>query len=74
MKKRDDFFDRYLNQVYEVGEMLHEEGYSAAERRYLEIMATILLFILDSLRTIRCFLCLLGGSFLFLLFKIALKF
>lgn len=74
MKKRKDLFERYLDEIYDISKMLNEEGYNAAKRRYLEVVAMILLFILDSLRAIRSILCLSIGAFLFLLFKIALKF
>ena len=44
--------------------MLHKEGHSAAECGYCEIMATILLLILDSLRAIRYALFFLAGAFI----------
>lgn len=61
MKKREDFFDRYLDKIYDAVEMLHKQGYGPAECRYAEVVATILLFICDSLRAISFLLFALSG-------------
>ena len=52
MKKKKDFFDKWLDEIYDVSEMLEKEGHSAAECRYCEIVATLLLFIKEGIRTI----------------------
>lgn len=64
MKKRQDVFSSYLDKVYNVCKMLEQEGYSRGEARYFEIVATILLRILDSLRAIRFLLCFFAGALL----------
>lgn len=53
MKKREGFFEKYLDEIYDVSKMLEEEGHSSAECRYCEIMAVILLFINEGIRAIR---------------------
>ena len=52
MKKRQDRFERELRELYDVTKVLKEEGESDGECRYKELVATILLFIDDGLRTI----------------------
>ena len=66
-KKSQDFFHRYLDEIYHVSDMLQEEGHSRAECRYCEIVAIILLFLTNSVRTVRSYICALGGMFLGLL-------
>lgn len=61
MKKKKGFFDRYLEEIYKISRMLDKEGKKTAESRYCEIMAELLLFICDGLRTIRSILFLLTG-------------
>lgn len=53
MKKKKDFFEKYLDEIYEITKMLKEEGHSSAECSYCEIMAVILLFINEGIRAIR---------------------
>ena len=52
-KKSQDFFDRYLDEIYDVNKMLREEGKSYGECRYLKVVAVILLFIREDLRVLR---------------------
>lgn len=52
MKKRESFFDSKLDEIYQVGEMLQQEGKSCAEHRAYIQVATLLLFISSSLRRI----------------------
>lgn len=52
MKKRTDRFERELRELCDITKVLEEEGESDGERRYKELIATILLFIDDSLRMI----------------------
>lgn len=60
-KKKQDLFSSYLDEVYDVTNVLKQEGKSHAECRYMEIMAVLLLFVLDSLRVIRsCFFAAFG--------------
>lgn len=54
-KKKQDLFSRYLGEVYDVTNVLKQEGKNKAECRYMEIMAELLLFVLDSLRVVRSF-------------------
>lgn len=61
MKKKKGFFNSYLEEIYKISGMLDKEGKETAESRYCEIMARLLLFICDSLRTIRTLLFLLAG-------------
>ena len=62
MKKKRDFFDERLDDIFEVSKVLQEEGHSAAECRYGEIVAVILLFINEGIRAIRFTLsCALGA-------------
>lgn len=61
-KKREDLFKYYIDQVCDITEMLEKEGHSRAECRYKEVMAIILLLILDSLRVCRTYLCILIGA------------
>lgn len=64
MKKRKDFFNRYLDEIYDVSNMLRQQGKSYAECRYLEIVAVLLLFVNEELRMIGCgFAALLGFFF-----------
>lgn len=67
MKKRDDPIKEELERLYKVTYMLQAEGHSDTECRYLEIVATILLIILDNLRTIRKAAFFFVGSFFGLL-------
>lgn len=73
MKKHQNFFDHYFDQVCDVTDMLKKEGHSSAECRYKKIMATILLFIRSDLRAIRVFLLILLGSLLGLLLRFLLE-
>lgn len=66
-KKKEDFFTRYLGEVYNISNMLKQEGCSSAECRYREIVATIMLVIRDDLHAIRNGLFFFGGAFLGLL-------
>lgn len=66
-KKSQNFFDRYLDEIYDVSDMLQKEGHSRAECRYCEIMAIILLFLTNSVRTLRLYISGLGGMLLGLL-------
>lgn len=68
-KKRQDFFHRYLDEIYDVSDMLNKEGKSRAECRYREIVAIILLFIREDLRAIRGVLFGLLGLFIGLLLR-----
>lgn len=49
---RKNYSDELLHEVYKVSKVLYKEGHSAAECRYKEIMATVLLLILGSVRKI----------------------
>lgn len=62
-KKPPSYFERRLDEIYNVEEVFHKEGHEAAERRYLKIVALLLLFIDDSLRSIRFFLSAMAGLF-----------
>lgn len=62
-KKPPSYFERRLDEIYNVEEVFREEGHEAAERRYLKIVALLLLFIDDSLRSIRFFLSAMAGLF-----------
>ena len=54
-------FERVLHEIYDLSDMLKQQGQYDGKCGYLEIMAEILLFIEDSLRVIRGFLaCGLG--------------
>lgn len=53
-KRRKDWFERDLKEIYDVGDMLHDEGASSSESRYKVIVAEQLLmlnFTLESIRT-----------------------
>lgn len=67
-KKTPSYFERRLDEIYDVEEVFHQEGHEAAERRYLKIVALLLLFIDDSLRSIRFFLSAMAGLFIGLAF------
>lgn len=61
MKKRTNHFERELQDLYNIRDMLNREGKSDGECRYKVFMATLFLFIDDSLRRIGLILfCLLG--------------
>ena len=62
-KKRPSYFERRLDEIYDVEKVFREEGHEAAERRYLKIVVLLLLFIDDSLRSIRLSLSMLAGLF-----------
>lgn len=72
-KKKPSHFERMLEEIYDIDNMLHDEGYGAAERRYREIVASLLLFIENSLSSIRLFLSALTGCLFGLLLSYALK-
>lgn len=55
-KGRPNHFKQYLCEIEDIGKMLEKEGKTDGERRYFEIMALLLLFIDESLRSIRSFL------------------
>jgi len=60
-KKREERFERELRELYQIEDMLKREGKSDGERRYCVFMATLFLFIDDSLRRIGLVLfCVLG--------------
>ena len=71
-KKHKDTFEQYRDCIYDITDVLEKEGYSRAECRYKEIMATILLLILDSLHVIRSTLCFSIGLNVYLLLKLLL--
>lgn len=58
-KKSDERFERELRNLYNIEAMLDEEGQKDGERRYKVFVATLLLFIDDSLRRISLVLCIL---------------
>lgn len=60
-KKIPSYFERRLDEIYNVEKVLREEGHEAAERSYLKIVALLLLFIDDSMRSIRLFFSALTG-------------
>ena len=61
-KKTESYFDRRLDDIYDVEEVFRSEGHEAAERHYLKIVALMLLFIDDHLRSIRFALCAISGA------------
>ena len=61
LKKRQSLFDRKLDEAYDIGKMLQEEGKTYAERRAYVHIATVLLFIMSALRQIVFILSLLLG-------------
>jgi hypothetical protein len=65
--KQPNRFEQTLKEIKEIRMMLDGEGQNDGKSRYLEIMATILLFIEDSLSVIRSLLC-IGLGFAFALF------
>ena len=73
MKKRKSFFERYLDEIYNVSEMLHKEGCSDGERRYKEVVAVIALFILENLRALLRMLACMTGTLLGLLLSLLLS-
>ena len=68
-KKTPSYFKRRLDEIYEVEDVFRKEGHEAAERGYLKIVALLLLFIDESLRSIRFFLSALTGLFTGLFFS-----
>lgn len=72
MNKEKDFFDKRLDDIFEVSKMLEEEGHSPAECRYGEIVAVILLFINEGIRAIRFTLSIALGLMAGLAFKFIL--
>ena len=68
-KKVPSYFERRLDEIYEIEDVFHEEGHEAAERGYLKIVALLLLFIDENLRSIRFFLSALTGLFAGMLFS-----
>lgn len=58
-KKSDERFERELRNLYNIEALLDEEGQKDGERRYKVFVATLLLFIDDSLRRISLALCIL---------------
>lgn len=60
-KQRDKRFEDAIRKLYDVEEMLNQEGQSDGERSYKVFVATILLFIDDSLRYICTALSILAG-------------
>lgn len=50
MKKRQDLFEHYLDEIDKACEMLQEECESDGECRYKKVVAVILLFTLDSIQ------------------------
>lgn len=63
-KKAPSYFEKRLDEIYNVEEVFCKEGHEAAERGYLKIVALLLLFIDEGLRSIRFFLSALTGIFL----------
>ena len=61
MKKRFDKFDCALSELVDIANMFDAESEDGSESRYKIFMATQLLFIEDSLRTIRLLLSVLIG-------------
>lgn len=61
MKKRESFFDRKLDEAYDIKKMLEKEGKTNAESRAYVYIATILLFIESALRRISFALFILLG-------------
>lgn len=70
--KTPSYFQRRLDDIYDIRKVFRKEGHEAAERSYHEIMCLLLLFINESLRSIRFFLSVLTGGFLGILFSLAL--
>lgn len=73
LRKETERFERTLGQIEEVTRMLKAEGEYDGKSRYLEIMATILLFIEESLRVIRGFFAVGFGLLLGLLLSSLIK-
>ena len=55
-RKKPDRFQRTLEQIYDVSEMLDAEGQDDGKSRYLEIMASLLVSIDLSLHLLRSYL------------------
>lgn len=60
-KKTPSYFERRLDEIYNIEKVFREKGHEAAERSYLKIVALLLLFIDDSLRAIRRLFSALAG-------------
>lgn len=73
MKKKRSFPEQLLDEVYDLSEMLKEEGKSYAERRNNEIMARLLLLLLDGQKIFRTSTMFLLGLILGTALNILLK-
>lgn len=61
MKKGRERFEREVRKLYDIEKVLNQEGQSDGERSYKVFVATLLLFIDDSLRYICTALSILAG-------------
>lgn len=55
LSRQPDHFERLLNEIEDVSQMLDEKGERDGKSRYMEIMAKLLLSIDDSLCALRGF-------------------
>lgn len=52
-----------LKEIYDISDVLYKEGHSSAECRYIEVVATILLFIESHLSVLRTLSFFFLGAF-----------
>lgn len=73
MKKKRSYPEQLLEEVYDLSDMLKEEGKSYAERRNNEIMAMLILLIVNRLDSIRFAIYFILGILLGTALNIGLK-
>lgn len=72
MKQRRDYIDKMLEEVTELGKMRRKEGEGAGKTCHDEVMATVLLLLLSSVRQLKTGVFMLLGVMLALLINHAL--